>query len=64
MIKPFYFDFRCGFESSPQWVDFGFHGLLLRHFVPNVVAQELAGFISSQSVKAAAEVQCIVSAYW
>ena len=32
----FYFDFRCGCESSPQWVDdVGFHWPLLRHFVLN-----------------------------
>lgn len=32
----FYFDFRCDFESRPQWVhDFGFHWPLLRHFVLN-----------------------------
>lgn len=32
----FNFDFRCDFESSPQWVDdFGFRWPLLRHFVVN-----------------------------
>ena len=36
VISIFYFDFRCDFGSSPQWVDgFGFHWLLVRHFVLN-----------------------------
>lgn len=34
VIEMFYFNFRCDFESSPQWVnDFGFHWPFLGHFV-------------------------------